>query len=134
MKKLGVERRLITSGSNKGILDPFLPMKTEDREHVENVLTTVHQHFIDAVKIGRGERLRNDPRVFTGLFWSGEEGVELGLADGFGTVRSIANDEIGETNLVNFTPQENLLDRLSGKFKVALKLAIHEYANDISMQ
>ncbi|MEE9411923.1 MAG: S49 family peptidase [Methylococcales bacterium] len=134
MKKLGVERRLITSGSNKGILDPFLPMKKDDREHVENVLTKVHQHFIDAVKTGRGDRLQDDPRIFTGLFWSGEEGIELGLADGFGTVRSIAHDEIGETNLVNFTPQENLLDRLSGKFKVALQLAIHEYATGIRLQ
>jgi protease-4 len=134
MEKLGVERRLITSGSHKGILDPFLPMKKDEREHVENVLTTVHQHFIDAVKTGRGKRLSNDPKIFTGLFWSGEEGVDLGLADGFGTVRSIADNEIGEINLVNFTPQENLLDRLSGKFKVALQLAIHESVNDISMQ
>ncbi|MEE9412025.1 MAG: S49 family peptidase [Methylococcales bacterium] len=133
MKKLGVERRLLTSGSHKGILDPFLPMKTDEREHVENVLSTVHQHFIDAVKTGRGDRLHDDPRIFTGLFWSGEEGVELGLADGFGTVRSIAQQEIGETNLVNFTPQEDLLERLSGKFKVALQLAIHESINSWSM-
>ncbi|HFD12733.1 MAG TPA: S49 family peptidase [Crenotrichaceae bacterium] len=134
MKKLGVERRLLTAGSHKGIMDPFLPMKKDDQEHVEHVLSTVHQHFIDAVKAGRGERLHADPRIFTGLFWSGEEGIQLGLADGVGTVRSIAEQEIGETNLVNFTPQENLLDRLGGKFKVAFRLAIQEYASGISIQ
>ncbi len=134
MKKLGVERRLITAGSHKGIMDPFLPLKIDEREHVEHVLTTVHQHFIDAVKLGRGDRLDDDPRIFTGLFWSGEEGVQLGLADGYGTVRSIAKQEIGEANIVNFTPQENLLDRLGGKFKVAFKLAIQEYASGMNLQ
>jgi protease-4 len=134
MKKLGVERRLITAGAHKGILDPFLPMKADERNHVEQVLSTVHQHFIDAVKTGRGDRLHDDPRIFTGLFWSGEEGVELGLADGFGTVRSVANQQIGEENLINFTPQENLLDRLSGKFKVALQLAMYEYTSGMKMQ
>lgn len=134
MKKLGVERRLLTAGAHKGILDPFLPVKDDERQHVEHVLSTVHQHFIDAVKTGRGDRLGNDPRVFTGLFWSGEEGVQLGLADGFGTVRSVARQEIGEANIVNFTPQENLLDRLSGKFRVAFKLALHEFAGGINIQ
>jgi protease-4 len=133
MKKLGVERRLITAGAHKGILDPFLPMQADERNHVEQVLSTVHQHFIDAVKAGRGDRLQNDPRLFTGLFWSGEEGVKLGLADGFGTVRSVAK-QIGEDNLVNFTPQENLLDRLSGKFKVALQLAMQEYTSGMNMR
>ncbi len=134
MKKLGVERRLLTSGSHKGILDPFLPLKTDDKEHVEHVLTTVHQHFIDAVKAGRGDRLDDDPRIFTGLFWSGEEGVQLGLADGYGTVQSVAKNEIGETTIVNFTPQENLLDRLGGKFKVAFRLAIKEYVSGVYVQ
>ncbi|MCH9698657.1 MAG: S49 family peptidase [Gammaproteobacteria bacterium] len=134
MKKLGVERRLLTSGSHKGILDPFLPMQDEEKLHVEQVLTTVHQHFIDAVKEGRGQRLKDDPRIFTGLFWSGEEGIALGLADDYGTVQSVAEKEIGEANLVNFTPQDNLLDRLGGKFKVAFKLALYELFIGMSMQ
>ncbi len=134
MKKLGVERRLLTAGAHKGILDPFLPVKDDEKEHVEHVLSTVHQHFIDAVKVGRGDRLVSDPKLFTGLFWSGEEGVQLGLADGFGTVRSVAKQDIGEANIVNFTPQENLLDRLSGKFRVAFKLALQEFAGGINIQ
>lgn len=120
MSKLGVERRVMTAGAHKAILDPFLPIDPVARDHMQSVLNTVHQQFITAVKQGRGARLKDDPQLFSGLVWNGGEGIRLGLADEFGDVRHVAEDVIGAKELVNFTPKENLLDRVTKQFGVAV--------------
>ena len=95
MEKLGVERRLLTAGDHKGMLDPFLPLPESDREHVQKLLDGIHGHFISAVREGRGDRLADRPELFSGMFWTGEEGLELGLVDGFGDMRYVAREVIG---------------------------------------
>lgn len=118
MDKLGVERRLLTAGEHKALLDPFSPVKEQENEHMQALLGQVHQQFIQAVKEGRGDRLKvaETPELFSGLVWTGAEGVKIGLADGFGSVDSVAREELGTEEKVNFTPQEHLMDRLAGKF------------------
>lgn len=115
MKLLGVERRLVTSGTNKALMDPFSPAKASDMKYMEKVLVQVHQQFIDAVKEGRGDRLKEDEDTFSGLIWTGEQGVKIGLADDYGTDASVAEDVIGAKKRMNFTVKERLLDRLTGK-------------------
>lgn len=112
MEKLGIERRLYTAGEQKGILDPFSPTSADEVEYLEGVLEQVHEHFIDAVRQGRGDRLKeNFDTLFSGLFWTGEQGVDLGLVDGLGDVGYVARELIGTEQIVDFTPQWGLLDR-----------------------
>lgn len=118
MQKLGVERRLMTAGANKGILDPFSPMKEGEKVHLQSMLDAIHQQFILAVKQGRGDRLKDAPGLFSGLFWSGEQGVALGLADGVGSSSYVARELVGEEKLVDYTVSENLLDRFAEKLGV----------------
>ena len=113
MDKLGIERRLITSGGHKGMMDPFSPMRVEDQAFVENMLNRVHEQFIDAVKTGRGERLKIDEDTFSGLFWIGQEAIDRGLADGLGTVDQVARDHLGVDRLVNYSPQKSFAERLA---------------------
>ena len=112
--KLGVERRVITSGSNKAFLDPFLPVKPDEVAHMESVLANVHEQFKTAVREGRGSALSDDDEIFSGLIWSGEQAVENGLVDGIGSEMSIARDLFDAEKLVNFTPRDGLLDQLAG--------------------
>lgn len=120
MDKLGVERRLITSGTNKGFLDPFSPTDPQQVEYAKRMLEEIHAQFIQVVRQGRGKRLKETPETFSGLVWSGQKSIELGLADGFGSVESVARDVIKAEEVVDFTPQESLADRLVGKFGVAM--------------
>jgi protease-4 len=120
MKKLGVERRLITAGENKGFLDPFSPIKQEDVMHVRGLLQNIHKQFIDVVKEGRGGRLKENPDLFSGLVWTGEQAVELGLADGLGSAGYVAREIIGEEKIIDFTPQPNYLDRFAQRLGVAI--------------
>ncbi|MEJ1364033.1 MAG: signal peptide peptidase SppA [Candidatus Sedimenticola sp. (ex Thyasira tokunagai)] len=113
MEKLGVERRLITAGEHKAILDPFSPLKDEERLHVEGMLDQVHQQFIAAVKEGRGDRLKVDDKIFSGLFWSGEESIKLGLADELGSSSYVAREVIKAETIVDFTPAEDLVERFA---------------------
>lgn len=115
MEKLGIERRLLTAGEHKGLLDPFLPMYPEDEAHVEKLLTRVHQRFIDAVKEGRGDRLKDEehPEIFSGLFWSGDQALELGLVDEFGGSSYVAREVIGAKEIVDFTPKDDVWDRFA---------------------
>jgi protease-4 len=115
MEKLGVERRLLTAGEHKGLLDPFSPLKSGDETHIQEMLAQVHKQFIDAVKEGRGERLKYEehPEVFSGLFWSGEEAQRLGLVDEFGSTSYVAREVIGVEEIVDFTPTEDLWDRFA---------------------
>jgi protease-4 len=115
MQKLGVERRLLTAGAHKAMLDPFSPPKTDETLYMQGLLDQVHQQFIKAVKTGRGDRLIESPDMFSGLVWTGEAGVKIGIADGFGTEDYVAKDIIGAENLVDFTKQSRLLDKIAGK-------------------
>lgn len=117
LDKLGVERRVYTSGEHKAFLDPFQPQKQEETEFWSGVLATTHRQFIDSVKQGRGERLQADahPELFSGLIWSGEQALELGLIDGLGSTSHVARDVIGEEKLVDFTVKESPLDRFTKK-------------------
>ncbi len=114
MKKIGVERRLLTAGENKGLFDPFLPEQADQKAHLQSMLNEVHTHFIDAVKKGRGDRLVEAEGIFSGLIWSGETALSLGLADAYGTTRSVAR-ELAAEDIVDFTPTTGLLDRIADR-------------------
>ncbi|MCP1571919.1 peptidase S49 [Herbaspirillum rubrisubalbicans] len=119
MDKLGVERRLLTAGENKSFLDPFSPQSPKQREYALSMLEEIHQQFIEVVRQGRGTRLKETPDTFSGLVWTGSKAVELGLADGFGTVDSVARDVIKAEDVVDYTQTENLSERVLKKFGVA---------------
>ena len=120
MEKLGVERRLITAGANKGFLDPFSPTNPQQEAYAKQMVAEIHAQFIQVVRQGRGKRLKETPDTFSGLVWSGQKSIELGLADGFGTVESVARDVIKAKDIVDFTPHEGIADRLAGKFGVVM--------------
>jgi protease-4 len=124
MKTLGVERRLITAGAHKAMLDPFSPPKEDENQYMQNLINQVHQQFITAVKQGRGDRLKENPDTFSGLVWTGEEGVKLGIADAFGNDNSVAKDLIGADHLVDFTEADKLIDKLMGKMGASFSHAL----------
>ncbi len=124
MEKLGVERRLYTAGANKGMLDPFLPENETQVAHINNMLTTTHQQFINVVKEGRGERLQNNPDIFSGLFWTGEDAVKLGLIDGLGSDAYVARELIKAEEMVDFTMEKDLIQRLSERVETSLQSLI----------
>jgi protease-4 len=124
MEKLGVERRLLTAGENKGFLDPFSPMNPKQRDYAEKLLADVHRQFIDVVKQGRGKRLKETPEVFSGLFWTGQRSIELGLADAIGSVDYVAREVIKAEDIVDFTPRENLAERFARRFGAATAEAL----------
>lgn len=123
MDKVGVERRLYTAGANKGMLDPFSPQVPRQREYAETMLNQIHQQFITVVKEGRGDRLKDDPDLFSGLFWSGERSVELGLADGLGSADYVARDLFKAADIVDYTVKENLAERVAKRFGAAVGTA-----------
>ena len=116
MEKLGVERRLMTAGENKGFMDPFSPRNAKHEAFTKGLLADIHQQFIDVVRQGRGKRLKETPEMFSGLFWTGELGIKMGLADEIGSVDSVARDVIKVENIVDFTTHEGIADRLAKKF------------------
>ena len=118
--KLGVERRLLTAGKHKGVLDPFSPLKKEEVTHVQGLLDSIHQQFIDKVKEGRGDRLSKSPDIFTGLFWSGEEGLKLGLVDGLGNSSFVAREVVGVEKIVDFTTKQDFLDRFADQIGASM--------------
>ena len=113
LEKLGVERRAYTAGENKDFLDPFAPEKPQHREHAQQMLNEIHQQFIKTVRQGRGARLKESPETFSGLVWTGEKSVELGLADALGSLEYVAREVIKAERLVDFTPDENVFESLS---------------------
>jgi len=127
MNKLGIERRLLTAGDNKGLFDPFLPEDAGQKAHLQQMLNEVHQHFIDAVKQGRGERLSQQADLFSGLIWTGEKAIELGLVDEFGTTNSVARDVIKAETIVNFTPRGNLIDRIADSVGAVIGQQLESY-------
>ena len=120
MKNLGVERRLYTAGSSKGFLDPFSEVKASDKAHIQSLLGTIHKQFIDTVKEGRGKRLVDDEKLFTGLIWTGEESVELGLTDGLGNSSFVAREIVEAETIIDYTPRPNYLDRFADRLGVAM--------------
>lgn len=120
MEKVGVERRLMTSGSNKGMLDPFSPRDPVQETYAQAMLDQIHQQFISVVKSGRGKRLKDNPELFSGLFWNGEQAVSLGLADRLGSLDQIARDEVKAEDIVDYTQKENLAERLAKRFGAAI--------------
>ncbi|MCU7846075.1 MAG: S49 family peptidase [Candidatus Thiodiazotropha sp. (ex Monitilora ramsayi)] len=115
MEKLGIERRLMTAGENKGILDPFSPLRENDKTYIQGLLGELHQQFIDTVKEGRGDRLQDteNSEIFSGLFWSGEEAKRLGLIDDFGSSSYVAREIIGAEEIVDFSVEEEFWDRFA---------------------
>ena len=113
MEKLGVERRLLTAGPNKGFLDPFSPQDEKQNEHAHLLLSEVHKQFIEIVRQGRGKRLKEDELTFSGLMWTGSQSIQMGLADDFGTVDSIARDVIKEENILDYSVKENIAERFA---------------------
>lgn len=116
MEKMGVERRLLTAGENKGFLDPFSPISAAQKEYAQTMLSEIHQQFIAVVRHGRGKRLKETPEMFSGLFWSGERSIQLGLADALGSVDYVAREIIKAEEIVDFTPQEGIAERFAKRF------------------
>ena len=120
MDKLGVERRLMTAGENKGFMDPFSPQTEAQRKHAQAMLNQIHQQFIGVVKTGRGERLKESPEMFSGLFWTGQQAVDMGLADGLGSLDGVARDVVKAAEVVDYTRRENVAERLAKRFGAAM--------------
>jgi protease IV len=116
MDKLGIERRLLTAGENKGMLDPFTPQDERQRAYAKLMIDQVHQQFIQVVRQGRGQRLKETPETFSGLFWNGEEAVKSGLADHFGSLDYVAREVIKAPEIIDYTPHENVAERLAKRF------------------
>jgi protease-4 len=123
MEKLGVERRLLTAGENKGFLDPFSPVDEKQQQYAKKMLEEIHGQFIGVVKAGRGKRLKETPELFSGLVWSGEASIELGLADGLGSVESVARDVIKAEEVVDFTYRPGFAERLASRLGTAMAQA-----------
>lgn len=124
MDKLGVERRLFAAGENKGFLDPFSPIVESQKAHVEKMLGEIHQQFITIVKTGRGDRLKETPELFSGLIWVGQKSIELGLADELGGVDYVAREVVKAEDIVDFTPRENVAERLAKRFGAGMGEAL----------
>jgi protease-4 len=128
MEKLGVERRLLAAGENKGFMDPFSPMDPAQKDYALGMLGDIHQQFIAAVKRGRGKRLQDDPALFSGLVWTGQKAVELGLADGYGSVDSVAREVIKAEKVVDYTEKANPLERIAKRVGAAAARSFAEFS------
>ena len=120
INKLGIERRLMTAGKNKAALDPFSPINPEQKAHVQDLLDQVHQQFIEVVRDGRGEKLRDDSEIFSGLFWNGEKSIKLGLSDYLGSADYVAREVIGHARIEDFTTYETFADRFAKQLGVSM--------------
>lgn len=134
IEKMGIERRLLTAGENKGLLDPFLPEDPRQKEHMQKTLNHVHQHFISAVKEGRGERLSDSDNLFNGLIWTGEQAIELGLVDELGNTDYVAREVVKQETIVDFTPRELLLDRLADRVGARFAQTLKNELSGINLQ
>ena len=113
MEKLGVERRLLAAGANKGFLDPFSPLSESQKAYAQQMLGEIHQQFIKVVRNGRGSRLKETPDMFSGLVWTGEKSLELGLADNYGSMEYVAREVIKAEDIVDYTPEDNLAEKFA---------------------
>ncbi|MEO8137260.1 MAG: S49 family peptidase, partial [Betaproteobacteria bacterium] len=126
MEKLGVERRLLTAGENKGFLDPFLPVDEKQKLHAQTMLNEIHQQFISVVREGRGKRLKETPEMFSGLIWTGQRTVELGLADGFGSLDYVAREVIKAEEIVDYSQKENIAEKFARRLGAGAASALVE--------
>jgi protease-4 len=126
MEKLGVERRLLTAGENKGFLDPFLPVDERQKEHAQSMLNEIHQQFISVVREGRGKRLKETPDMFSGLIWTGQRSVDLGLADGFGSLDYVAREVIKAEEIVDYSQKENIAEKFARRLGAGAASALVE--------
>ena len=120
MEKLGIERRLLAAGENKGFLDPFSPIEESQQAHARNMLGEIHEQFISVVRQGRGNRLKETPEMFSGLLWIGTKSIELGLADALGSVEYVAREVVKAEDIVDFMPRENIAERVVRRFGAAM--------------
>lgn len=134
MQKLGIERRLITAGAHKAMLDPFSPSKEDESRYVQNLINQVHQQFISAVKAGRGDRLKENPDMFSGLIWTGEEGIKQGIVDAVGNQDFVAKELIGAETLIDFSKQERLLDKIAGKLGASFGQAVGSMIQGVTLR
>ncbi len=116
LEKLGIERRLLTAGESKGFLDPFSPIDTKQKEHAQSMLSEIHDQFVSVVRHGRGDRLKDSPEIFSGIVWTGEKSIELGLADAMGSIDYVAREIIKAENIVDFTAKQGLAERFAKRF------------------
>jgi protease-4 len=126
MEKLGVERRLITAGDNKGMLDPFSPLDAKDAAHVKSLMADIHQQFIGVVREGRGPRLKETPEIFSGLIWTGQRSVDMGLADGFGSLEYVAREVVKAEEIRDFTISEGVAEKLARRFGASVASSFAE--------
>ena len=134
MDKVGVERRLLTAGENKGFLDPFSPQDERHKDHARQLLGDVHQQFIEVVRKGRGERLKESPEMFSGLMWSGSRSIELGLADDLGSVEYVARDVVKAADIVDFTQRQNIAERFAKQLGADLGESVTGVLNRVGMR
>lgn len=128
MEKIGVERRLLTAGDNKGFLDPFLPVDEKQKAHAQTMLGEIHQQFINVVREGRGKRLKESPDLFSGLVWTGQKSVDLGLADGFGSLDYVAREVIKAEEIVDYSQKENLAEKFARRLGAGAASALADLA------
>jgi protease-4 len=134
MEKLGIERRLLTAGSNKGMLDPFSPQDEAQRAYIQSMLNEIHTQFITVVRQGRGDRLKETPDTFSGLIWSGQQAVNLGLADGLGSLDYVAREIVKAEDIVDYTQRENLGWRLAKRFGASVGEGVFLAARSAGVQ
>jgi protease-4 len=132
MNKLGVERRLLTAGENKGFMDPFSPRNAKHEAFTKAMLEEIHQQFISVVREGRGKRLKETPETFSGLFWSGDKSIAMGLADEIGSLGSVSRDVIKAEDIVDFTTHEGLADRLAKRFGAGVASAFPGFSSQVN--
>jgi protease-4 len=128
MEKLGVERRLITAGENKAMLDPFSPLEESHKQIAIGLIGEIHQQFIAAVREGRGKRLKETPDMFSGTIWTGTKSIELGLADALGSLDSVARDVVKAEEVVDYTQKDNFAEKLARRFGAGVASGIGELA------
>ena len=128
MDRFGVERRVLTAGENKAFLDPFAPVKPDEVAHARKLLDDIHAHFVEAVKQGRGSRLKDDGKLFGGLMWTGTQAVEMGLADAIGSTGSVARDVFKAENVVDYTPQPDIAEKFAKRFGASVGEAIANFS------
>lgn len=129
IKKLGIERRVLHAGKSKGFMDPFKPLKQDEEMHIQRLLDQVHQQFIDVVKDGRGDRLVDDGTLFSGLFWSGEEAIKLGLVDELASASKVARDVIGAENIVDYTKRDSYLEQFARQMGASMLQSLNQGLN-----
>ncbi len=129
MEKLGVERRLLTAGANKGFLDPFSPQDEKQKEHAQVLLGEIHKQFIEMVRQGRGKRLKETPEMFSGLMWTGSQSIQMGLADDFGTVDSVARDTIKAETILDYSVKENIAERFAKRLGAGMGQSLGSFAS-----